>query len=263
MVHPAHAVHGVFYEQHALPRPRVDRCDGGGGVGFRAEAALPERPAAGHVADLHLSLDGCQGAVVYLEHAAFSGIVDKAEHVLVGGLQVTERQLLAAVVVAHRIGQQRPSVADVPPDDAGAVGPAAAPALHEELVRLRLHTLGSEDEVFQLLGDLSEDYAYLLGHQVVAAALDGIVIDAVGLGLPFVVPVPHLAAGPGIDVRGREHFLQRFEVGTAVIAYLAHELAGVRSIEIGLVVAPGAPEMVLRQQFVLAAGSHDGRTVVR
>ncbi len=170
--------------------------------------------------------------------------------------------LLGAVIVHHGVGDDGPSVAQVPPDDARLPGLVATPHLHEELHGLGLDRLRGEDEVLQLARHLAEEQADLVQHKVVPGeglALFGEAAD--GLGEPFLVPL--VALLPGVDAFGRHHAAQALLVGAAVVADFADEGTGGLGVERVLVVAARAPEVVFGPEVLAAAVVVDGLADIR
>ena len=107
-------------------------------------------------------------------------------------------QLLGVVVVHHRVGDLRPAVDHVPPDDAGAPPFFDARALDEELLRLGLHDLRQAAEAVQVLRRFAEEDAHLVVHEpdaAVAPAALGQVVGVVGVPGGIVQPGRQLVLG--------------------------------------------------------------------
>ena len=217
------------------------------------------------------------------------GIHHQAAHVALDIADEVVGELLVEIIVHDGIRDVRPAVLDVPPDDAGLRGELlAAPEFHEILHRLGLHDLRAENEVLQSGGALPEEQALLVDHQIVTViglAQFGEAPHA--LGEPFLVPVLlrihgvqdgtpfHCEGGtvlhrrardrrhglrlglqlfrtqPGIDAVRAHHLLQAGDVRRPVVTDLADEDAAGLGVEGRLVIAARAPEVVLRQVFVV------------
>mgnify|MGYP001653832315 CR=1 FL=1 len=141
-VAPPHDVVALFVR-------RGQRADGNGGVGGRDGFGLGEDPAAvvlDGVADgsiLARVVDGVERQI------PAARLVEHQAERLLRTLDIAVRQLFVEVVIDHRVGDLRPAVDQIPPDDAGAAPFAEPEALDKVFFRLGLGDLACEGEAFE------------------------------------------------------------------------------------------------------------------
>ena len=253
------AVHLRLYQEHALARPR-DRTQLGGGIGRHFERARQRHLARFPVRDPDRTLHGMETVVdgndlaVVANHHKF--VLRRLPN---GGVGL----LLAEIPIYDAIREDRPSVAQVPPQEPPRAPLARTRKLDPRLQGLGLRVLRGQNEILQLVRRLAEQHGSLLRHEriasVPAAARTLFGIGDRRLALPLGIEGKLvLCVGPGINAFRRHHLLQRFHVGTSVIAGLADERGRIRRPERALEILRTRPPQVILRKLRLAS-DHVGR----
>ena len=171
---------------------------------------------------------------------------DDAEHGLLRTLQIIVGQLLVEVVIDDCVGELRPAVHDVPPQDTRLPPLVDADVLHEELLGLRLHDLAGQAEILRIVRIKHEFLSYLLEHE-----WDAIVITKRRMMEPLFVfrrvPVAFLLPRP--DIVRAEEFLHGGDGIRTVVAAFADERRVVVRIERTLKVVARPPDVLFGRGF--------------
>ena len=83
--------------------------------------------------------------------------------------QIVERQFAFEIVIDDGVGELRPAVHDVPPEDAAAV--LREPVVFNDILKcFRLMDLACQNEIREILRRIREVFVVLQRHDLVAAA---------------------------------------------------------------------------------------------
>lgn len=160
----------VFYKQNALPFRFGKRGDDASSVGRYLEVSLEKLFSAFDIGYDDGAFGRPAGVVDGNERqSAILCVVYENTDGSSGIMQIAVGTFFRVVVIYDGVREDWPTVAQIPPDDAGFVLEfVATPKLQEVFHGLALHALRGVDEIFEFLGHIFEYVLHLVCHQPVA-----------------------------------------------------------------------------------------------
>ena len=159
-VTPLDEVEVLFALGHGLVPEQVGAVGAGEGLPFGHDLAFGQVGDAVIHPDVLLQVaDGVQG-----QDAIGRLVKDEAEGLL-GTLDIVVGQFFAEGIIHHRVGNLRPTVDEIPPDDARPAPFGHAETLDEIFLRLGLGDLAGAGEIFQIVRFLAKEGFDLVGHE--------------------------------------------------------------------------------------------------
>ncbi len=153
--------------------------------------------------------------------------------------QIVEREFPFEIVINDRIGELRPAVHDVPPEDAATVLSETV-VFNDVLKCFGLMDLACQDKIREVLWRIGEVFIVLQRHDLVAAAQAANVPWAGGMVRHLRIQQVNMVE---MEMFGRNVFLQRRQGGATMPAHFADEFRHAVGIERLAEIFTGAPQM--------------------